>query len=98
MGGCGSSYLASDLLCRLPLRAVGSAIRFRRSGNASGSGTIHTSWRATEHNVRLPIIPPHCEQSYHMFYLLMPSLEARSALIARISKRTASSAFSTTCH
>ena len=26
-----------------------------------------------QHGVRLPVVPDHCEQPYHMFYLLMPS-------------------------
>jgi len=33
------------------------------------------------HGVRRPIVPSHCEQAYHMYYLLMPSLAARTALI-----------------
>jgi dTDP-4-amino-4,6-dideoxygalactose transaminase len=39
---------------------------------------------AEAHNVRLPVVPAHCEQAYHMFYLIMPSLETRQALIARL--------------
>ncbi len=31
--------------------------------------------------VRLPIVPEHCEQTHHVFYLLLPSLGARQALI-----------------
>lgn len=34
--------------------------------------------------VRRPIIPEHCEQAYHMYYLLMPSLEARTEFIAEL--------------
>jgi dTDP-4-amino-4,6-dideoxygalactose transaminase len=29
-------------------------------------------------------VPVHCEQPYHMFYLLMPSLEQRQALISHL--------------
>jgi len=32
----------------------------------------------------MPAVPAHCQPSYHMFYLLMPSLEARQALIGRL--------------
>src|SRR5204862_456075 len=35
----------------------------------------------------------HCEQAYHMFYLLMPSLEARSALIAKLKRRAIHAVF-----
>ncbi|MCI0577823.1 MAG: Uma2 family endonuclease, partial [Chloroflexi bacterium] len=32
-------------------------------------------------------VPAHCEQSYHLFYLLMPSLEARQGLMAHLKER-----------
>ena len=34
--------------------------------------------------MRLPVVPTYCEQPYHLFYLLMPSLEHRQALIAHL--------------
>ena len=39
-------------------------------------------------NVRLPVIPPHCAQSYHLFYLLMPSLKDRQNLIERLKAKS----------
>ncbi|MFN2126224.1 MAG: DegT/DnrJ/EryC1/StrS family aminotransferase, partial [Anaerolineales bacterium] len=50
------------------------------------------SW-AADNNVRIPIIPDDCEQSYHMFYLLMPTLEQRQALIAHLKRRNIESVF-----
>ncbi len=41
----------------------------------------HLETWAVENNIRLPIVPTHCEQAYHMFYLLMPSLKVRSHFI-----------------
>ena len=38
-------------------------------------------------NATLPTVPGHCEQAYHMFYLLLPSLEQRQALIAHLKGR-----------
>jgi dTDP-4-amino-4,6-dideoxygalactose transaminase len=32
----------------------------------------------------MPVVPDGCEQAYHMFYILMPSLEKRQALIAHL--------------
>src|SRR5687767_14529890 len=32
-------------------------------------------------DVQLPHVPDHCEQSYHMFYMLLPDLELRQKLI-----------------
>jgi dTDP-4-amino-4,6-dideoxygalactose transaminase len=37
---------------------------------------------AEENNVQMPFVPAHCEQTYHMFYLLFPDLEKRQAAIA----------------
>lgn len=42
---------------------------------------------AEQHEVRLPIVPDHCEQSYHMFYLLMPNLDLRQRLIKYLHAR-----------
>ncbi len=48
---------------------------------------------AEENDIRLPIVPAHCEQAYHMFYLLMPSLEKRQALIEHLKADNISSVF-----
>jgi dTDP-4-amino-4,6-dideoxygalactose transaminase len=37
--------------------------------------------------IRTPIVPQHCEQAYHMYYLLMPSLEARTRFITWLKDR-----------
>jgi dTDP-4-amino-4,6-dideoxygalactose transaminase len=42
---------------------------------------------AESRGVRLPHVPPSCQQSYHMFYLILPSLEIRQALIAHLKAR-----------
>jgi dTDP-4-amino-4,6-dideoxygalactose transaminase len=42
---------------------------------------------ANANNVRLPHVPEHCEQSYHMFYMILPSLEARQGLIAHLKQQ-----------
>ena len=39
---------------------------------------------ADKHGVRLSVVPEHCEQPYHMFYILLPSLEQRNRLIERL--------------
>jgi dTDP-4-amino-4,6-dideoxygalactose transaminase len=48
---------------------------------------------ATEHNVRLPIIPDYCQPPYHMFYMLMPSLQQRNGLIAHLNARDIKAVF-----
>jgi dTDP-4-amino-4,6-dideoxygalactose transaminase len=44
----------------------------------------HLNAWAEEHRVQLPVIPAYCDQAYHMFYMLLPSLEYRQALIAHL--------------
>ncbi len=46
-----------------------------------------------EQGIGLPTVPEHCDQAYHMFYLLLPSLEERQALIAHLQKQGISSVF-----
>jgi dTDP-4-amino-4,6-dideoxygalactose transaminase len=40
---------------------------------------------AEENNIQMPFVPAHCEQSYHMFYILFPNLEKRQAAIAHLN-------------
>lgn len=90
----GSSYLPSDLLAafllaQLEEREKVQAAR-RRVWERYADGL--REW-AAEHEVRLPVVPPNREQSYHMFYLLLPTLEDRQALIGHLKARGILSAF-----
>jgi dTDP-4-amino-4,6-dideoxygalactose transaminase len=84
----GSSYLPSDLLgaflCAQLEAWQDIQGRRRRIWECYCEGL--SGW-AQAHEVHLPIVPPHCEQSYHMFYLLLPSLTCRQALIAHFKAR-----------
>lgn len=42
---------------------------------------------AADKGVRLPVVPQHCQQSYHMFYMLSPSVQFRSALIDHLRQQ-----------
>jgi dTDP-4-amino-4,6-dideoxygalactose transaminase len=79
----GSSYLPSDLLAAI-LRAqleARDAIQRRRREIWAFYADALADW-ADAIGARLPIVPSHCEQTYHMFTLFMPSQEARDGLIA----------------
>ena len=43
--------------------------------------------------MKLPVIPPECEQAYHMFYLLLPSVEHRESLISQLKAQSILSVF-----
>jgi dTDP-4-amino-4,6-dideoxygalactose transaminase len=82
----GSSYLPSDLLAAF-LRAQlehRDQIQSMRRAVWENYARELASWAETN-GVRLPIIPPECEQSYHMFYVILPSLESRQALISHLA-------------
>lgn len=51
-----------------------------------------SNWAGT-HGVQIPSIPAHCEQSSHMFYLLLPSYDVRQRLIAHLKERQILSVF-----
>ena len=90
----GSSYLPSDILAaflyaQLEAREQIQAKR-KRIWNCYHE---HLQEWAASHSARLPVIPPECDQPYHMFYLLMPSLEKRQALIAHLKSRGILSVF-----
>ncbi len=48
---------------------------------------------AEVNGVQFPTVPPHCEQSYHMFYILLPSVEVRQALVDYLKARSILSVF-----
>jgi dTDP-4-amino-4,6-dideoxygalactose transaminase len=78
----GSSYLLSEVLAAFlfaQLEAL-EEIKSRRQ-SVWHYYCEHLSQWAEDHDVRLPFVPANCEQPYHMFYLLLPSLEQRQALI-----------------
>lgn len=84
----GSSYLPSDLLAaflRAQLEHRDPIQTARRQLWETYSHGLQI-W-AEENGVRLPIVPAECEQSYHMFYLLLPSLESRQRLIDHLGRR-----------
>ena len=43
--------------------------------------------------LRRPIIPAHCEHNAHMYYMLLPSLQARTAFIAGMKERGVGAVF-----
>jgi dTDP-4-amino-4,6-dideoxygalactose transaminase len=81
----GSSYLPSDLLAAFLQAQLENRdqIQSMRCQIWENYARELASWAETN-GARLPIVPPECEQSYHMFYVIMPSVESRRALISRL--------------
>lgn len=78
----GSSYLPSDILAAFLFAQleVKDSIQEKRQSLWGQYSAGLCSW-ADKNGVRLPIIPEQCDQAYHMFYLLLPSLDIRQRLI-----------------
>ena len=85
----GSSYVLSDILaayllaqleCRERVQRTRATI-FRRY--AEGLADLEETGR-----LRLPIVPEECDLAYHLFYLLLPSLQERDALLQRLKEQT----------
>lgn len=84
----GSSYVMSDVLAAFLYAQleVWPAIQGKRQKLWQRYETELASW-ADQQAVRRPIVPSYCEQAWHMYYLLLPSLPARQALISHLRAR-----------
>lgn len=84
----GSSYLPSDLVAALLYAQLEARERIqeRRARIWWHYRDNLADW-AQSQSISLPTVPAECEQSYHMFYMLMPSLKARQALIQHLRER-----------
>lgn len=90
----GSSYLPSDLLAAVLLAQLEERERIQ-----SRRREIWETYReelgawAEGRGVGLPEVPAHCDPAYHMFYLLLPSIEERTALIDHLKAKGILSVF-----
>lgn len=83
----GSSYVMSDVLAAFLFAQleVWRCIQARRREIWDHYHTELAGW-SKEHGVHQPIIPHHCDQAHHMYYLLLPSLDTREALIDHLKR------------
>jgi dTDP-4-amino-4,6-dideoxygalactose transaminase len=83
----GSSYLPSDMLAAYLVGQLEQADRIQsaRRGIWLRYESELRGW-ATEHGIRLPIVPDDCDQAFHLFYLLLPGASDRDDLLAYLHK------------
>jgi dTDP-4-amino-4,6-dideoxygalactose transaminase len=81
----GSSYLPSDLLAAYLCAQLEAhdLIQARRQAIWRTYDTALAGW-AARHGVRQPIVPAGCGHPAHIYYLLLPSLEARTRFLAHL--------------
>jgi dTDP-4-amino-4,6-dideoxygalactose transaminase len=90
----GSSYLPSDILAAFLYAQLECRDRIQAMRQQVWEYYAeHLRDWAEANGVSMPFVPSYCEQTYHMFYLLMPSLEKRTALIAHLKNQGIQSVF-----
>ena len=90
----GSSYLPSDMLAaylyaQLEARESIQAMRQRIWKYYDE----HLKDWAHNHGVQLPSVPADCEQPFHMYYIVLPGLGQRQALISHLNSHEINSVF-----
>jgi len=90
----GSSYLPSDLLAAFLYAQFEQRERIQ-SHRKNVWDMYHAGLKdwAEKHGVQLPCIPEDREQAYHMFYMLLPTLDLRQRLIMHLRERGIYSVF-----
>jgi len=90
----GSSFLPSDILAGFLLAQLEAAeeIQAQRCRIWQRYHESLAEW-AGRHDVRTPFIPASSEQACHMYYLILPSLDARQRLIAFLKSQGILAAF-----
>ncbi len=83
----GSSYLPSEMLSAFLLAQLESreTIQSRRKQIWNFYDQNLCAW-AEENRIRCPMVPEYVEQSYHMYYLLLPDLQRRTAFINHLKE------------
>lgn len=90
----GSSYLMSELSAAFLLGQFESEASIQ-AGRRRVWETYHKQlggW-ARRHDVRLPLVPEGCGPSWHLYHVMLPSLERRQQLIAHLKSRDISAVF-----
>ncbi len=90
----GSSFLPSDILAAYLLAQLEEAgeIQARRRRVWEFYFEHLRDWAAAT-GVQLPFVPAHCEQPYHMFYLLLPTMQHRDDLLVFLRRHAVHSVF-----
>ena len=90
----GSSFLPSDILAAFLYAQLEMRDRIQQKRQRVWEYYYqHLEGWAVQNDVRLPTVPEYCQQPYHMFYMILPSLEIRQALIDYLKSKGILSVF-----
>ena len=84
----GSSYVLSDLLAAFLFAQLEARASIQAKRQRVWERYAHglAGW-AQRTGARLPVVPAECDQSFHMFYVLLPTPERRDALLTHLRSR-----------
>lgn len=90
----GSSYLPSDILAAFLYAQLEAreCIQAKRRRIWEHYDERLKEW-AEDSGVKVPSVPAYCQQPYHMYYLVLPSLEKRQALLRYLNDHDINSVF-----
>ena len=84
----GSSFLPSDILAAFLFAQLEAREEIQSKRKRVWDYYYQNLWDvAHKYGVVLPTVPPHCEQSYHMFYILLKDISQRQVLIEHLNSR-----------
>jgi len=84
----GSSYVMSDVLAAFLYGQLEQWERVQAKRKQVWEYYhMHLADWATTAGIRTPVVPKHCDQAYHMYYLVMPSLDSRQSFIKHLKDR-----------
>mgnify|MGYP000918063956 FL=1 len=90
----GSSYLPSEVLAGILCAQLENVDKIqKRRGKIWNRYNDELNAWAEENGVGLPQVPSYCEQPYHMFHIIMPSLEKRTQFISSLKEKGIMSVF-----
>jgi dTDP-4-amino-4,6-dideoxygalactose transaminase len=84
----GSSYLPSDMLAAYLVGQIEKAevIQSKRRRVWENYDVELADW-AVRKGVQTPAVPDGCQQPFHMYYIVFPSMEERTSMIAHLAER-----------
>ena len=90
----GSSFLLSDILAAVLFAQLEGreSLQERRQRLWEQYERVLGDW-ADRFDVQLPVIPGHCQSSYHLFHLVLPTPDMRERLMAHLNACGVRSAF-----
>ena len=90
----GSSYLPSEILAAFLYAQLEQRVEIQKKRQRVWEYyNSHLFEWANSNDVRLPYVPTYCEHPYHMYYMILPSLEIRQALIEHLKSNGILSVF-----